>query len=156
MRLARLQMNRGTSTTRDAAQRLIARAIEATETPHKPGHEGFESCDKMRTSLVTLMGQTGFQALLSRALSLAQAEVAWLKVVRVKPGGSLEGWETPSQQLSPEKWREGRVALLAELIGLLIAFIGKNLTVRLLSEVWPKAPLNHLDFGEGGKNDKAK
>jgi hypothetical protein len=31
------------------------------------------------------------------------------------------------------------------LLGLLVAFIGENLTVRLLREVWPKVPLDDLD-----------
>jgi len=37
------------------------------------------------------------------------------------------------------------------LLALLVAFIGANLTVRLVREVWPKVPLNNLDFGEESK-----
>jgi hypothetical protein len=36
------------------------------------------------------------------------------------------------------------------------AFIGEILTLRLVREVWPKVPLNDLDFGNRGKNEKAK
>jgi len=40
------------------------------------------------------------------------------------------------------------------LLGLLVAFIGENLTIRLVREVWPKAPLNDLDLTQEGKNEK--
>jgi hypothetical protein len=46
--------------------------------------------------------------------------------------------------------------LLAQLLGLLVAFIGKNLTLRLVGEVWPKAALDDLDFGTEEKNEKRK
>ena len=37
--------------------------------------------------------------------------------------------------------------LLAQLLGLLVAFVGKNLTLRLVREVWPNSKLDGLDFG---------
>jgi hypothetical protein len=55
-------------------------------------------------------------------------------------------------QVDPDKIFEGRVVLLAQLLGLLVAFIGEDLTLRLVREVWPKLPLNNLDFGKGDKN----
>ena len=48
------------------------------------------------------------------------------------------------------------MVLVAQLLGLLVAFIGETLTLRLVREVWPKLPLNDLDFGRGDKNEKAK
>jgi hypothetical protein len=42
------------------------------------------------------------------------------------------------------------------LLGLLVAFIGEDLTLRLVREVWPKLSLNNLDFGKGYKNEKAQ
>ena len=102
------------------------------------------------------MGNAGFRALLSRALALANAEVPWLRAVQVKADGSLEGLEELHAQLDPDEIFEGRVVLLAQLLGLLVAFIGENLTLRLVREVWPKLSLNDLDFGKGGKNEKTK
>jgi hypothetical protein len=32
-----------------------------------------------------------------------------------------------------------------------VAFIGELLTLRLVRDVWPKLPLNDLDFGKGEK-----
>ena len=71
----------------------------------------------------------------------------------MKPDGALAGIE---EQLNPDKFFEGRVVLLAQLLGLLVAFIGANLTLRLVREIWPKVPLNDLNFGNGDKNEKTK
>jgi hypothetical protein len=46
---------------------------------------------------------------------------------------------------------EGRVVLLAQLLGLLVAFIGESLTLRLVLEVWPKVPLEDLELSNGDK-----
>ena len=93
-----------------------------------------------------LMGSVGFRALLLRALALATVEVPWLRAVEVKGDGSLAGLEELQAQLAPEETAEGRVVLLTQLLGLLVAFVGENLTVRLVSEVWPKLPLNDSEI----------
>jgi len=98
-----------------------------------------------------LMGNGGFRALLSRALALANAEVLWLRAVHVKADGSMEGSEELQPRIDPDDFMEGGVALLAELLGLLVAFIGVSLTVRLLRDVWPTVPLNDSDFAKGQK-----
>lgn len=41
---------------------------------------------------------------------------------------------------------EGESLLFAELLGLLVAFIGEALTLRLVREAWPKLRLSDLDF----------
>jgi hypothetical protein len=54
-------------------------------------------------------------------------------------------------QVGPDEIFEGRVVLLAQLLGLLVAFIGELLTLRLVRDVWPKLSLNDLDFGKEEK-----
>ena len=117
---------------------------------------GFHVSEKLRPRLATLMGDGGFRALVSRALVLATADVPWLRAVTVKADGSLECLEELHAQPESYELFEGRVVLLAELLGLLMAFIGENLTLRLVREVWPKIPLNDLDFGKGVEYEKAK
>jgi hypothetical protein len=112
--------------------------------------------DKLRPHLTTLMGNGGFQALLSRALALASADVSWLRALHVKADGTLEGLAKPHAGLDPAELLEGRVVLLAQLLGLLVALIGPNLTSRLLGEVWPEISLDDLDFGTGGQDAKTK
>jgi hypothetical protein len=113
----------------------------------------FQVCDKLRPHLATLMGKAGFRALLARALALASEEVQWLRAVHVKSDGSLEGLDELEAHIGPEQSSEGGVVLLAQLLGMLMAFIGENLAVRLLREVWPKLSLNDLDADNGAKNE---
>jgi hypothetical protein len=101
--------------------------------------------ERLRPHLAALMGNGGFRALLSRALALANAEVPWLRAVHVKADGSLEGLEELRAQLSPAELFDGRVVLLAQLLGLLEAFIGEDLTSRLVRDIWPEVRLNDSD-----------
>jgi hypothetical protein len=87
------------------------------------------------------------------------AEIPWLRAVRVKADGALEALDDAADRpapVSPQEIVEGRIVLLAQLLGLLVAFIGGNLTLQLVGEIWPKVALDDLDFGNGGKNEKAK
>jgi hypothetical protein len=141
---------------RGFAERLVAYETWGKKSSRTTSAVDFPVCEKLRPHLATLVGNAGFRALLSRALALAGAEVAWLRAVRVKADGALEGPEELHAQVDPKQIAEGRVALVAQLLGLLVAFIGENLTLRLVREVWPKVPLDDLDFGSGGKNEKTK
>ena len=134
---------------RNFAKRLIA--YETLGNKPSETSAAFHVSEKLRPQLTTLMGNGGFQALLARALTLANAEVPWLRTVQVKTDGSLEGLEALHAKLAPGAFLECKVVLVAQLLGLLVAFIGENLTLRLVREVWPKIPLNDLDFGTGGK-----
>ena len=116
----------------------------------------FHVVDKLRPHLAALMGNGGFRALLARALVLAGAEVSWLRAVHVRVDGTLEGVEAIRAQLDPTEFLEGRIVLLAQLLGLLVAFIGPSLTSRLMGEIWPQVALKNMDFGNGGKNETSE
>ena len=137
---------------RDFAERLIAYETRGdTKAP-----AAFLVSEKLRPHLASLMGKVGFRELLSRALALADSEVPWLRAVHVKADGSFEGLDELGAQVGRDEIFEGRVVLLAQLLGLLVTFIGEDLTLRLVREVWPKLSLNTLDFGKGDKNEKPK
>jgi len=149
-------MNRANPHLRHFAKRLIVFETGRNKSSGTKIPPAFHVPEKLRPQLVALMGNGGFRALLSRALALASAELPWLRSVRVKADGSLEGVEELQAQLSPDKFLEGRVVLLAQLLGLLVAFIGENLTLRLMRDVWPKVPLDDLVFDDGGQYEKTK
>lgn len=140
-------MNRATPKMRDFAERLIAYETRENKSSETKTPAAFHVFEKLPPHLATLMGNTGFRALLSRALALATAELPWLRAVHVKSDGSLEGLDELEAQVDSEEISEGRVVLLAQLLGLLVAFIGENLTLWLVREVWPKLSLNDLDLG---------
>src|SRR5258707_1183819 len=137
-------MSQATLQMQSFARRVLACEPPGRKLSEAKTSEAFQVFDKLRPHLATLMGNGGFCALLSRALALANAEVSWLSAVNVKADGSLEGLKELRGQLDPAEFFEGGVVLLAQLLGLLVAFIGENLTVSLVREVWPEVSLNDL------------
>lgn len=139
-------MNPSTPIMRNFARRLIGYEARGNKSSGTQNPAAFRSCEKLRVHLATFLGESGFHTLLSRSLALASAEVPWLRAVQIKADGFLDGLEDLQAKLDRDEFMEGGVVLLAELLGLLVTFIGGNLTVRLVREIWPKVPLNDLDL----------
>lgn len=139
-------MSRATPLMRDFAERLIAYETSGTKSSGTKTPAAFHICEKLRPPLATLMGNTGFRALLARAFALAEAEAPRLRTVQIQADGSLAESEEPGSPEEAEKLAEGGVVLLAQLFGLLEVFIGQNLTQRMLHEVWPKLSLSDSYF----------
>src|SRR5580658_223115 len=135
-------MSRASPRMRNFAKRIIACEANGHKSAHAHIPDTFHVFERLRPPLAALMGNGGFRALLSRALTLARPEAPWLQAIHVKSDGALAASEEIHAQMSSDAMIVGRVALLAELLGLLVAFIGENLTSRLVLEVWPDAPLN--------------
>lgn len=105
-------------------------------------------CAKLQHPLITLMGEVGFRAFISRALALAGSEVPWLRAVHVKSDASLEGLTELKGQVSSDEFTSGSVVLVAQLLGLLTSFMGEMLVVRILRGVWPHLKPGELNFGK--------
>jgi hypothetical protein len=144
-------MNRTTAQMRSIADRLIHYETSRKDSTATANSASFQVTERLRPHLATLMGNGGFRALLARALVLARVEVSWLRGVQVSADGTLQGLETPHARLTPAQFREGRIVLLAQVLGLLVAFIGPGLTSRLVGEIWPQLALDNVDFGSGDK-----
>jgi len=80
-------MNRATPKMRDFAEHLIAYETSRNKSTKTKTPAAFSFAEKLRAHLAALMGNVGFRSLLSRALALANAEVAWLRAVHVKADG---------------------------------------------------------------------
>jgi len=137
-------MRRVTPNTRGIAQRLSAYEAAESKSSETTAPTAFTVCEKLRGPLARLSGSNGFRSLLSRALALAGGEVGWLRAVHIKADGSLE---YPAQMagLDQKEITNGEVVLVAQLLGLLVTFIGEPLTLSLVREVWPGAPINVID-----------
>lgn len=146
-------MSRATPQMRHFAQRLVAYEAKGSKSPKTKVPVAFHVCETFRPYLATLMGNAGFRALLSRALALASHEAPWLRAVHVNSDGSLGGLDDVEAQVAATQLAEGAVLLLAELLGLLVAFIGEILTLRMVREVWPKLPFHDSDFYQGSRNE---
>lgn len=111
----------------------------------------FRVCEKLRRTLGRLTGAAGFRSLLCRALALAGQEVSWLQALRVKEDASLEGLEKVEAELSQSEISRGEIVLVAQLITLLVSFIGEALTLRLVQESWSEIRAQDLNPGSERK-----
>jgi hypothetical protein len=97
-------------------------------------------CEKFRVLLSNLMDIAGFVSLLSRALVMAKAQSPSLASVTVGADGTLVGLDQVERD--PDMVREAGCMLVAQLLGLLVLFIGEPLTLRLTRDVWPDASMD--------------
>jgi hypothetical protein len=124
-----------TPQTRDLAQSLIAHEGAAGKTSEPLEFAAFRVCETLRRPVSALTGNDGFRALLSRALALARAEAPSLGAVQVAADGSIQGLDELGRQIDKDQVREGGVILIAQLLGLLLTFIGEAMTSRLVTSI---------------------
>lgn len=93
----------------------------------------FRVLEKLRGQLVRLIGAGAFQVLLSRALLLATRQASALDGLCVKQDGSLQ----TLSEVSASAVDGAAPVLIAQLLSLLITFIGPALTMRMVRDVWP-------------------
>jgi hypothetical protein len=141
-------MSRATPPLRRFSTRLLTHETHGDPSSDAAVSAAFQICEKLRTPLTTLMGHGGFRALLSRALTLAKGEVSSFLAVHVNADGTLEASTASGAEPDSRQMADGCVALLAHLLGLLVSFIGANLTVSMVREVWPDISLNTSEFGK--------
>ena len=119
---------------KELARRLVEH--EASALPTDQLSAAFRVCETLGQQLSQFVGVAGFRSLLSRALVLSQGQARWLKAVHVAADGSLEGLEDAQANLTQDDMTDGEILLVANLIGLLVTFIGEDLTLRLILEAW--------------------
>jgi len=137
--------------SRQLARRLLTYESAAGKNSELTESAAFRVCEKLRQPLSTLAGVAGFRSLLSRALALARAEVPSLNAVQVGADGSLKGLDELGPQIDKDLSTEGGAILIAQLLGLLLTFIGEGLTLRLVKDVWPDSAFDDRDSGKEKK-----
>lgn len=139
-------MNRATPPLRDIASRIILHESERSRALETDPPAELQIPERLRPHLTTLMGSGGYRALLMRSLALASPGIPWMRSISISVDGSVEGFIPLVETLSSGEIYEGKVELGAQLIGLLVAFIGEKLTLQLLGEVWPELADTNLSF----------
>ena len=130
--------------TKGLARRLVEH--EASPLPADQVSPVFRVCDTLREPLSELVGMAGFRSLLSRALVLSHGQARWLKAVHVSRNGTMEGLEEAHAHLAPDEIAEGEMFLVANILGLLLIFIGEDLTLWLVTEAWKNRGLEDVHF----------
>ena len=132
-------MDTPSSSIRDLARRLVAASQTASD-PH--AHDAVAVIERLRISLARFAGDAGFASLLRRAVVLASADVPSLQSVKIGADGRLDVEQLAADTGTGASGDVAAVAITAHLLGLLVAFIGEPLMLRLLSESWPVAQIN--------------
>jgi len=140
--------------TRDLARRLLAYEAVAGGSSVPTESAVLRVFEILRRQLSALVGVAGFWSLASRALTLARAEAPSFSAVELAADGSLQGLGEP--QIDKDHAEEGGAILIAELLGLLLTFIGETLTLRLMQDVWPDAAFDDPNSGTGEKHEHTR
>ena len=145
-RLTRTQTSsRETTPLGQPALRQLARTVLAQQSQSE-GTAGLAAAvrrayDELVQVSTPLIGQVGVDALLARALHLAQQEHPWLSEA-AESDSANEPFARIIASVSrqdPAVATEGTAALFAAFAGLLVTFIGEALTTNLLRKAWPEA-----------------
>ena len=137
--------------SRNLAGCLLAYEAAAGKNSEPMESAAFRVCEKLRQPLCSLAGVAGFRSLLSRALALARAEAPSLSAVQVGADGSLKGLDELGPQRDKDMAKEGGALLIAQLLGLLLTFIGEGLALRLVQDAWPESAFDDRDSGKEKK-----
>ncbi len=133
---------------RNVARQLLA--VEAAKSGSlSRGHAAVNVCERLRVSLTRLAGPDAYTSLLRRALTLARAEAPVLGSIDVAANGSLTGLEELAARLQSSPGDEDEVAkaaatIITKLLELLVTFVGRSLTLRLVRDACPDLPLDDL------------
>jgi hypothetical protein len=76
--------------------------------------------------------------------------------VQVAADGSLKGLNELEPQIRKEHARDEGAILIAQLIGLLLTFIGEGITLRLVEDLWPEAAFDSRVSEKEGKLEHSK
>jgi hypothetical protein len=111
-------------------------------------------CQALHTRLAPLVSAAGFNALVGRAVKLAVREFPFLAAIGAitTPNCSFDGLRQAAEGRDPAEVGDALVAILANFLWLLVLFIGENLGLRKVHEVWPDVPFTP----PGSSSEKAR
>ena len=141
-----------TAELRDLARQLFAYETRANGNPVDVADAMGAVGERLYVRLERLIAVAGFHALLRRAVRLAQEDYAWLAEVRVEeqPRCSLIGLREAADGRDQSETSEAFVAVVANVLWLLVIFIGEDLTLSLVLQTWPALRDEPLDTKDQG------
>lgn len=117
---------------RDWARRLIDSELDADPSSVQTELATLRVYEKLRRQLCAPVGVDAFQALASRALSVAKSRYPKLSTVHVTANGVLQGLGDIELPLETDEDDKVGIILIAELLGLVLTLLGEAATVRLI------------------------
>ena len=119
----------------DLARNLVACEGDASTTSLHTGSATVRVYERLRRQLGATMGTDSFRALASRALALAKSESHQLSTVLVAANGDLCGLGEVESRKDTDENAEVGIALIAQLLGLFLTFLGETTTLRLIEDL---------------------
>ena len=119
---------------RDWARKLIASEVGADSPSAQTEGATLRVYEKLRRQFCAPVGADAFQALVSRALSLAKSQFPGLSAVSVTANGGLRGLGEVETPLSTVEDGEVGTVLIAQMLRLFITLLGEAATVRLIED----------------------
>src|ERR1700737_3310577 len=121
---------------RELTSRLLARAPTRSDPRDSNDLVVHVTCERTYRALTRSLGPAGSQALLTRALTLAQGQHPILRQLRVgsPPGAALDGVADLIQAHGATAVAAGLEAVLETLLGLLGRLIGNDMVAQLVEQ----------------------
>lgn len=152
-----LPMDEISPATLALARRLLLHEAGGRRAPEALAAAAASAHERLRGPLARASGATGFALLSARALSLARAEYPALRhltfVGRAADDPTGRGAFAAASAPDPARAEAALTAVLANLLGLLSAFIGEALVLRLARDAWPEIADRAPD-GAGAGEDR--
>jgi hypothetical protein len=138
----------------DFAARLLWHQAGTARNPEELVDALDRACLALHERFAPLISSAGFHALLNRAARLAARDFPFLTAVSVATTAttSLGSLRRSVEGREPGEVAEGLILFLANFLWLLVIFIGENLGLGKVREVWPEVPLGEV----GPSSEKAK
>lgn len=132
---------------------LAATLLQLERGPHAPASSAAiaSAFGRLHDVMSKLIGSAGYRALLARAIYVARHEHAWLDALIVAaPPFAIHQLDEQVALVGEARALEGGTVLLATLLDLFCAFIGDDLTLRQVHEVWTDVAVGEAHAASGG------
>ncbi len=135
-----------TPAQRRLAKWLLAQEMGGEEQGAAVAEAAGRAWERLSRRLANMFTSTGSQSLGKRAVYLARDEFPFLSDVR--GAITLDALPSALDGEDREQAAAAAEAVYANLIGLLVTFIGESLALRALHDVWPGASLHDSDAAD--------
>ncbi len=126
---------------RELGEWILAYELALLKDGGSPVAAAERACQRFYRRLSPLVTLGGSQAFLARSLHRAVAEFPFLEGVQAGPTAEecLLGLDPALNDIDATATTAAFTAVLSHMIGLLVTFIGHELTMHAIREVWPEA-----------------
>ncbi|MCP9495856.1 MAG: hypothetical protein MSG64_15515 [Pyrinomonadaceae bacterium MAG19_C2-C3] len=147
-------MRQATPELLELARRLLAHEAKQSR-PRGNAAAMKRACERLSEPVNSLVGAGGLRALVARALYLAKQEFAWLEGVKADETAvcSFSNLDEATAGQPADEASRGTAQILANIIWLLVTFIGDDIVLRLVHETWSDVPLGEA-AKSGGEETK--